>query len=379
MARPGSAVTRAVMPASAHAARTAAAPLGDRRGRLALDVGHAEAAADRQLGQAVGVDEGGQHLDGLVEEVDDEDLAADVGVQPDQVDRGRWRRRARRPRRRRRTGRPKPNLESSWPVRTYSWVWASTPGVTRTRTWGAARRTGGEALEAVDLVEGVDDDAADPGVEGPGAARRRTCCCRAGPGDRRARRRPGPRAARRRWPRRGACPPRGRAGPSPGRGRPWSRRPRPRRRRRPPRGSGPAGGPRRRRTAGVPNSAARSRRSQPPMRSRPSSPTVGGVGQQRRAGSGGSHRLGRADPEQVEPDGQADPGRPRPATGGPGSARDRRRRPPRSSRGRSRGTRPASSRTQVVILWGARSTVAAGHHLGQLGQRRAARRARARG
>ena len=75
------------MPASAHAARTAAAPLGDRRRRLALDVGHAEAAADRQLGQAVGVDEGGQHLDGLDEGVDDEDLAADVGVQPDQVDR----------------------------------------------------------------------------------------------------------------------------------------------------------------------------------------------------------------------------------------------------------------------------------------------------
>jgi hypothetical protein len=32
--------------------------------------------------------------------------------------------------------RPKPNLESSWPVITYSWVWASTPGVTLTsRGW----------------------------------------------------------------------------------------------------------------------------------------------------------------------------------------------------------------------------------------------------
>ena len=39
--------------------------------------------------------------------------------------------------------RPKPNLESSWPVITYSWVWASTPGVTRssTRGRGAPRAT----------------------------------------------------------------------------------------------------------------------------------------------------------------------------------------------------------------------------------------------
>src|SRR5437588_578882 len=29
---------------------------------------------------------------------------------------------------------PKPNFESTWPVITYSWVWASTPGVTRTST-----------------------------------------------------------------------------------------------------------------------------------------------------------------------------------------------------------------------------------------------------
>ena len=28
----------------------------------------------------------------------------------------------------------KPNLESSWPVATNSWVWASTPGVIRNRT-----------------------------------------------------------------------------------------------------------------------------------------------------------------------------------------------------------------------------------------------------
>ncbi len=34
---------------------------------------------------------------------------------------------------------PNPNLESSWPVRTNSWVWASTPGVMRMSTLGAAR------------------------------------------------------------------------------------------------------------------------------------------------------------------------------------------------------------------------------------------------
>jgi hypothetical protein len=57
--------------------------------------------------------------------------------------------------------RPNPNFESSCPVRTYSWVWASTPGVTRSSTWG--RETlGVEGVEAVQLVEGVDHDAPTP-------------------------------------------------------------------------------------------------------------------------------------------------------------------------------------------------------------------------
>ena len=49
-------------------------------------------------------------------------------------------------------------------MRTNSWVWASTPGVARIRTFGrepVLRVEGGEALE---LVEAVDDDATDAGL-----------------------------------------------------------------------------------------------------------------------------------------------------------------------------------------------------------------------
>ena len=62
----------------------------------------------------------------------------------------------------------KPNLESSCPVRTNSWVCASTPGVTRTRTLGRVSLGGGrlqQAPETGDLVERVDDDAADPPLQ----------------------------------------------------------------------------------------------------------------------------------------------------------------------------------------------------------------------
>ena len=55
----------------------------------------------------------------------------------------------------------KPNFESSVPVSMYSWVWASTPGVTRTSTVGRRAERRGQLLEAVELVEGVGDDAAD--------------------------------------------------------------------------------------------------------------------------------------------------------------------------------------------------------------------------
>ncbi len=135
---------------------------------------------------------------------------------------------------------------------------------------------------------------------------RRTCCCRAAPAGRRARRRRGPRGARRRWPRRGACPPRGPGGPWPCTGRPWWRRRRRRRRRRPPPGSGPAGGPRRRRTPACrtrrPGRAGRSPR---PTGGRPSATVA--VSGSRSRGSGGHISSGALGPEQVEADGQADP------------------------------------------------------------------------
>jgi hypothetical protein len=48
-----------------------------------------------------------------------------------------------------------PNLEPAWPVAWDACVAASTPGITRTRTRGH------DALEAVDVVEVVDDDQPD--------------------------------------------------------------------------------------------------------------------------------------------------------------------------------------------------------------------------
>ena len=60
----------------------------------------------------------------------------------------------------------KPNFESSAPVAMYSWVCASTPGVTRTNTRaGAAPFAGDERLDAVELVERVGDDAPDAALE----------------------------------------------------------------------------------------------------------------------------------------------------------------------------------------------------------------------
>ena len=77
--------------------------------------------------------------------------------------------------------RPKPNLESTWPVITYSWVWASTPGVTRTITrvgrpssaWSASSRR-------ISSKESTTTSHAE--VVGPGQLRRPTCCCRGGRG-----------------------------------------------------------------------------------------------------------------------------------------------------------------------------------------------------
>ena len=146
-----------------------AGPLPDRRGRLAGDVAHPQPATDAQLREAEIRHQRGDHLEGQGEELGLEDLRADVGVDADQADgTRRGPQAARRPSSAAPEARPKPNLESSWPVRTYSWVWASTPGVTRMRTSGRAARPGGQAVEAVELVERVDHDAAHPDLDGPG-------------------------------------------------------------------------------------------------------------------------------------------------------------------------------------------------------------------
>ena len=64
----------------------------------------------------------------------------------------------------------KPNFVSSCPVLTYSWVCASTPGVTRmsnrVRPCLGTRPAAQRARQPVDLVEGVDHDPADPGRKG---------------------------------------------------------------------------------------------------------------------------------------------------------------------------------------------------------------------
>ena len=59
------------------------------------------------------------------------------------------------------------------PVAMYSWVCASTPAVTRTQTRCGRRPARGERASRVDLVERVDDDPPDAGVDARGRARRR--------------------------------------------------------------------------------------------------------------------------------------------------------------------------------------------------------------
>ena len=270
--------------------------------------------------------------------------------------------------------RPKPNLESSCPVRTNSWVWTSTPGVMRASTSAAtARRLGvvgppraaGRHQCSMRSISSKESTMIrpTPTARARGQLLGRTCCCRAARGGRPGRRRSGPRGARRPSTRRGTSPPRGPAGPWPRTGRPWWRRPLRRPRPRRPPGRRSAGGPRRRRTAACrARRRARARRS-PPIDSRPSSPMAAVRGQQRpvdRPGRDGHGHMasGACTPRRPSADGQADACAPRPATAAPGPGPGRRRRPGSGSRGRSRGSTTARRRTQVVTLVGARSTAA---------------------
>ena len=62
-------------------------PLRKRRGLLALDVGDTEPTAHDELGKPAVLHERRQHLDRGAERIDREHLAADVGVEPDEIDR----------------------------------------------------------------------------------------------------------------------------------------------------------------------------------------------------------------------------------------------------------------------------------------------------
>ena len=61
----------------------------------------------------------------------------------------------------------KPNLESFCPVAMYVCVWAWTPGVTRSRTSGDRQACAVQRVEAIELVEAVDDDAPHAGSRSP--------------------------------------------------------------------------------------------------------------------------------------------------------------------------------------------------------------------
>ena len=198
-----------------------------------------------------------------------------------------------------------------------------------------------EPRDAIELVERVDDDAADAGFERARAARRRTCCCRgtrcAPAGSPRAARR----TARRRSRRRGRDPPRRRAAPSRRTGTPCSRTPRPRRTPPRTRGTARAARPRRTRRAAYrsvrPARPGRRRRARPGRRRRPSPrrgssvrsngalvvmPSCVGFGivsSSRRAISSGA-----CTPRIAERVGEADPARFRQPQPGLGRARRRR-------------------------------------------------------
>ena len=150
-----------VEPCLGHGLCAAPRPLGDRRRRLALDVGHAQATAERQRRRGrSGRANGGHDLGRLGERLDREDLRADVGVEPDQLDGGAALRPLDRPPRPRRSAGRSRTWSRPGRCCTNSWVWASTPGVTRSCTLGAGQTLGVQGVEAVELVEAVDDDAA---------------------------------------------------------------------------------------------------------------------------------------------------------------------------------------------------------------------------
>ena len=183
----------------------------------------------------------------------------------------------------------KPNLESSPPVRTNSCVWASTPGVTRTRTAGRADGLR-DALSrrprrAISSKEST-DDATNPARQGGGQLFLGLVVPMK---DQLGRRHAGGEGDMEFAPRCNIemhAPHRRPAGPWPGRGTPWRHRPRrlPRPRPRPDR-PGEGGTRRKRRAVSRIRPPGRARRCHPPADARPRPP--------RRCGAAVSARRGR--------------------------------------------------------------------------------------
>ena len=105
------------------------------------------------------------------------------------------------------SARPKPNLLSCWPVWMKSWVLGRTPGVTRTSTSWRPPRAATAASRRVDLLERVDDEVADAGVEPSLDLGRRLVVAVEVDAPGAESRRRGRRPARRPWRRRATAPP----------------------------------------------------------------------------------------------------------------------------------------------------------------------------
>ena len=172
MDRPGSAEIRVAgsTPSAAHAARVTPRPLGLGRGRLAVDIGDAESAADHELGEIERGEEAAQYLGRLLERRGFEDLAADVRMDADEFSpRQQLECADRLGRRAGRHREPEFGVLLSGPhefmsVRLDSRGYPDQdPG-----PLGACRWAIEQSTQSGDLVKGVDHDAAHPAGQGVG-------------------------------------------------------------------------------------------------------------------------------------------------------------------------------------------------------------------
>ena len=156
-------------------------------GRLGVVLGgvrDAEAAAEAELGQLDAVVRADLRVQaddaarGHLERRGVEDLRADVGVQPDELERRLGEHPLDRAGRLA-TGQGEPELLVLVGGRDVLVRVRLDADLDADHHRRADAAIGGELGEPADLVEGVDDDPADARVERAGRARRRTCCCRA--------------------------------------------------------------------------------------------------------------------------------------------------------------------------------------------------------